>query len=199
MKKEIIFLLIMTAVLFIGCEQRIGGDTDKHGCLVAAGYQWCESEQRCLRAWEDYCEDLKEQFRITNFETCVKAGNPVMESYPRQCTADGETFTEEILCTADVGTCPDGSYVSRVPPTCEFEPCPDDAMPREEAIRHASGTECTEKGALTENYDYNPNSETWWIDLDMKEEYAKELCSPACVIDKEGNAEINWRCTGLIQ
>ena len=30
---------------------------------------------------------------ITNFEECVAAGNPVMESYPEQCAADGETFT----------------------------------------------------------------------------------------------------------
>lgn len=34
--------------------------------------------------------------KITNFDDCVKAGNPVMESYPRQCNADGQTFTEEI-------------------------------------------------------------------------------------------------------
>lgn len=34
---------------------------------------------------------------ITSFEECVAAGNPVMESYPRQCrTADGDLFVEEI-------------------------------------------------------------------------------------------------------
>lgn len=33
---------------------------------------------------------------ITNFEECVQAGNPVMESYPRKCSADSETFTENI-------------------------------------------------------------------------------------------------------
>lgn len=34
---------------------------------------------------------------ITSFETCVQAGNPVMESYPRQCrTEDGQNFTEVI-------------------------------------------------------------------------------------------------------
>jgi glucose/arabinose dehydrogenase len=34
---------------------------------------------------------------INSFEGCVTAGNPVMESYPRQCrTADGQTFVEEI-------------------------------------------------------------------------------------------------------
>jgi len=34
---------------------------------------------------------------ITTFEECVEAGNPVAESYPRQCrTEDGELFVEDI-------------------------------------------------------------------------------------------------------
>ncbi len=34
---------------------------------------------------------------ISNFEECVKAGYPIMESYPRQCkTGDGENFVEVI-------------------------------------------------------------------------------------------------------
>lgn len=33
---------------------------------------------------------------ITDFESCVAAGNPVMESYPRQCRANGQTFVEDI-------------------------------------------------------------------------------------------------------
>lgn len=34
---------------------------------------------------------------ITNFEECAAAGNPIMESNPRQCrTEDGRTFTEEV-------------------------------------------------------------------------------------------------------
>lgn len=33
---------------------------------------------------------------ISNFEECVAAGYPVLESYPRQCQANGQTFTEYI-------------------------------------------------------------------------------------------------------
>jgi len=34
---------------------------------------------------------------IANFEECAAAGNPIMESYPRQCrTEDGRLFVEEI-------------------------------------------------------------------------------------------------------
>lgn len=33
---------------------------------------------------------------VTNFDECVAAGNPVMESYPRQCRANGQTFVEDV-------------------------------------------------------------------------------------------------------
>jgi hypothetical protein len=33
---------------------------------------------------------------INSFKKCVKAGNPVMESYPRRCRANGKNFIENI-------------------------------------------------------------------------------------------------------
>ena len=41
--------------------------------------------------------------KIDSFETCAAAGNPIMESYPRQCRADGITYVEDISvkCTDD--------------------------------------------------------------------------------------------------
>ncbi len=38
----------------------------------------------------------KEAPLVTNFEECVLAGNPVMESYPRQCRHQDQTFVENI-------------------------------------------------------------------------------------------------------
>ncbi len=35
---------------------------------------------------------------------------------------------EEIACAMDAKQCPDGSYVGRVPPNCEFAPCPDSGV-----------------------------------------------------------------------
>ncbi len=35
----------------------IGGETDSHGCLIAAGYSWCEPKEKCLRIWEEPCEE----------------------------------------------------------------------------------------------------------------------------------------------
>lgn len=37
-----------------------------------------------------------QSMRITNFEECVEAGFPVMESYPEQCSNGEETFTRDI-------------------------------------------------------------------------------------------------------
>jgi membrane-bound inhibitor of C-type lysozyme len=36
-------------------EALIGGQKDAHGCLVAAGYSWCEAKNSCIRQWEEYC------------------------------------------------------------------------------------------------------------------------------------------------
>lgn len=33
---------------------------------------------------------------VSNFEECVSADNPVMESYPRQCSHEGVTYVEDI-------------------------------------------------------------------------------------------------------
>lgn len=37
-------------------QKLIGGDKDSHGCLIAAGYQWCEVKQKCLRSFEESCD-----------------------------------------------------------------------------------------------------------------------------------------------
>ncbi len=173
---------------------------------------------------------------INSFEECVEAGNPVMESYPRQCRADSRVFVEEVndtegpsehYCTeeekaADFCTmhydpvcgdngkiysngcvaCSSGEIESYTPGECgESGEIRNEKsfLDYEGAAAIAAESECTEKGSLTESYNYNNNSRTWWIDLDMKEEFAKEGCNPACVVHEETrNATINWRCTGLV-
>lgn len=36
----------------------VGGDKDEHGCIGSAGYSWCELKQKCLRIWEEPCENI---------------------------------------------------------------------------------------------------------------------------------------------
>ena len=33
---------------------------------------------------------------ITNFDDCLATGQPILESYPRQCQANGQTYVEDI-------------------------------------------------------------------------------------------------------
>lgn len=51
-----------------------------------------------ILAYIAFALDIPYRDRVDDFETCVAAGNPVMESYPRQCRdkKTGEAFVEEI-------------------------------------------------------------------------------------------------------
>jgi len=57
------------------------------------------------------------EITITNFDECVAAGNPVMESYPRQCMdSDGQTFVEEGMMQEELGVFPETmNYTSQAP------------------------------------------------------------------------------------
>jgi hypothetical protein len=36
-------------------EQIVGEEKDEHGCVIMAGFTWCEAKQKCLRVWEEPC------------------------------------------------------------------------------------------------------------------------------------------------
>ncbi len=67
--------------------------------------------------------------KITNFVECKAAGNKILEKYPSVCVLeDGTSFMEDIsdkgyMCTMDAMMCPNGTYVGRSGPNCEFV-CP---------------------------------------------------------------------------
>lgn len=121
--RKIIIAALLVSMLVLGCASKetppvsryegkniytddvspykdlVGADEDEHGCKVSAGYQWCESKEKCVRAWIEYCPELADQFNedlINDFEECAAAGLPIMESYPRQCRAGETTFVEEL-------------------------------------------------------------------------------------------------------
>jgi len=35
----------------------VGGDKDSHGCIGSAGYSWCSLKNKCLRVWEEPCDE----------------------------------------------------------------------------------------------------------------------------------------------
>jgi|GEM_PF-2447161 len=117
---------------------------------------------------------------VTNFEECIVAGNPVMESFPRQCRHKEKTYVEEIRGKIGADTGP--------------------ILSEEEALRIAGSTQdCTMAGIPGNTALYNPTSKTWWIDLQRMPGLEKDGCNPACVVQEENKtAEVNWRCTGAI-
>ncbi|MDD3679289.1 MAG: hypothetical protein PHX72_00280 [Candidatus Shapirobacteria bacterium] len=48
-------LLFYWSLCYKDNSQLIGGERDEGGCLIGAGYQWCEPKQKCLRPWEEDC------------------------------------------------------------------------------------------------------------------------------------------------
>jgi hypothetical protein len=55
-----LLMVLIAAVTAFGCTQanggdnknNIGGETDEHGCLIAAGYQYDSNISACIRPWE---------------------------------------------------------------------------------------------------------------------------------------------------
>lgn len=50
----------------------IGGQKDEHGCIIPAGYSWCEPKQKCLRIWEERCYGEDEEAIKTIFAAETK-------------------------------------------------------------------------------------------------------------------------------
>ena len=66
-KAKIIIVVLIIAVLgavgFVVFRNNavtndlVGGDKDAHGCIGSAGYSWCEAKDKCLRVWEEKCDN----------------------------------------------------------------------------------------------------------------------------------------------
>jgi putative hemolysin/predicted secreted protein len=116
-------------------------------------------------------------------------------------TSDDATGEEVFTFRARAGGVTEAyfSYSRRHEVICNFtigaDPALAEAMSEAEAREIATNSECGEAGALLENAFYNDWTATWWIDLDVEQ----EGCMPACVVNvRMRQAEINWRCTGVL-
>jgi len=154
------------------------GETGDCNCgCYHKNYLPLKTEEECFclapiscRCAKGRCEGVFRE--INNFDDCADAGFAVMVSYPRQCQTSQEVFTED-HCTKDNT----GSILTL-----------------SDAKEIAINSECGNN--LKETFVCNKATGTYWIDLDLE----KEGCNPACVVDIESRtANINWRCTGLIE
>ena len=64
----------------------------------------------------------RHQAAISNFDECAAAGNPIMETYPEQCRANGQTFTNPHQMAPVAPTVPTATP-DCVPAGCSKEVC----------------------------------------------------------------------------
>jgi hypothetical protein len=94
------------------CAQR---NADKAHVMCVGGWKYVPEADECRFV----CDVQEPAGDVNSFEECVKAGHPVMESYPRRCrTSDGTMFTEEIEEPADTSECSNHTAAS----------CPDECV-----------------------------------------------------------------------
>lgn len=80
--KAIAFLILLFLFIFpVFAENNIGGETDEYGCVIPAGYSWCEPREKCLRTWEEICPKTLEDYKnLTNQqENYIKDLNTTIE------------------------------------------------------------------------------------------------------------------------
>ena len=72
----LIALLVWIVWFLMNYQEPIGGQTDEHGCLIAAGYSYNTTLGGCVREWEDpkqvYCTEESRQG-----DACITLYDPV--------------------------------------------------------------------------------------------------------------------------
>ncbi|HID72302.1 TPA: hypothetical protein EYP38_00035 [Candidatus Micrarchaeota archaeon] len=203
----------------------VGSDRDEHGCIGSAGYTWCEAKQKCLREWEEPCEEsaMSEEHarEIAQNSACTENGklkddkgtynenthtwwfdlNIDEPGCSPACVVDEGTDTAEInwRCTGLIppeGDEPEEEQGEGDDPVCMKEGT-QYGMTLNAAKEAAMNSLCTHNGQLSDNAVCNNVTGTWWIDIDMTT--PKPGCNPACVVNVETKLpEVNWRCTGAL-
>lgn len=66
----------------------IGGDNDANGCLISAGYSWCEANSECIRSWITPCAD--------NFNGCPDCLSKQQRGMNIACPTDCNLIIDQL-------------------------------------------------------------------------------------------------------
>jgi hypothetical protein len=93
MEKKVITTLLGGVIIVLAIIAGIRFFSGPEDTWLCVNNQWVKHGQPSAAMPTSGCGNALE---IKDFNSCAAAGNPVMESYPRQCSANGQTFVEEI-------------------------------------------------------------------------------------------------------
>lgn len=100
--KTLLILLVISVFFLSGCSQEklIGGDKDEGGCLIAAGYSYCEAKQKCIRPWEETCGEF---CGISSLDSCNVDSDCVVGGCSSQICQSQDT--EPTMSTCEYALC----------------------------------------------------------------------------------------------
>jgi hypothetical protein len=93
MEKKVITTLLGGVIIVLAIIAGIRFFSGPEDTWLCVNNQWVKHGHPSAAMPTSGCGNALE---IKDFNSCAAAGNPVMESYPRQCSANGQTFVEEI-------------------------------------------------------------------------------------------------------
>lgn len=88
MKKRKWWVIILLVIILIFAIKILSNEDD----WICVNGEWIKHGSPKAEKPKGYCIDGV----VDNFKECIAVGNPVMESYPRQCIHDNQTFKEII-------------------------------------------------------------------------------------------------------
>jgi len=195
----LIIVIIIAGIAFAQDNNCIGtGYSEDSNCFGPNANRICTTEYKpvCgevqIQCITTPCDPLKKTFsnmcELDKTSAKFLYEGECIVSLPQGCPIYSSPYCPngEILSTYDDNNCP----IPYCQNTTTEKMCGGMVYSKAKAIVNSV---C---GQITGNYSCNEGTGTWWFDLAQK----KAGCSPACVVDvNSGKAEINWRCTGLIE
>ncbi len=159
--KKIIIFLCMALFIASACTTQtttnnpkpIGGDKDANGCLIAAGYSWCDAKQKCLRPFEENCTTQNTNNTYIECpeprqQACTREYLPVCATKDNgiRCIRAPCPSTEQVTYDNKCTACADKSVYGYISGECKVElpteqaPAPSAKMAAPKAICNSDRT-----------------------------------------------------------
>lgn len=121
------FILFFFLVFLVACTPSIPQESSKDFCsydseCVCGGID--KNTNDCFVGNKDYAAKNVDMSRDCP-DFCTGIANMFETKCVNNKCQNVRKEQEFVACTADAKICPDGSGVGRIPPNCEFAPCPD--------------------------------------------------------------------------